>query len=286
MNIAVTGSNGQLGTDIVNVLTERKHNVKGFTHNDIEIADYESTLAVLKDFNPDVVINTAAMHNVEACEERPCDSFTVNGIGSKNLALAVNELDAKLIHISTDYVFDGAKGAPYEETDLPLPLNVYGNTKLSGEHFIEAIAKKYMILRVSGIYGSSPCRAKGGNNFAQLMLKLAKERGKVRVVDDEFLTPTYTLEIAEQTAKILDSVCRNGVYHLTAEGSCSWYEFAKAVFEISDTEVVLEKAEPGEFAVKVNRPKYSVLENRALKEEGINIMSHWKDGLKRYLESL
>ncbi|MCD6399646.1 NAD(P)-dependent oxidoreductase, partial [candidate division WOR-3 bacterium] len=165
------------------------------------------------------------------------------------------------------------------------PLNVYGNTKLSGEYFIRAIANKYYILRVSGLYGKNPCRAKGDYNFVELMLKKAKEQDEVRVVNDEFLTPTFTKEVARQISKMLKKMPGYGLYHATAEGSCSWYEFAQAIFEITDTEVNLKEAAPGEFASGVKRPKYSVLENYNLKKAGINIFKHWKKSLEEYIKT-
>jgi dTDP-4-dehydrorhamnose reductase len=224
------------------------------------------------------------MHNVEACEADPQRSFLVNGIGGKNLAQISNEVGYTLVHISTDYVFDGFTQVPYVEEDCPNPLNVYGNTKLSGEYFIKSIAEKYFILRLSGLYGINPCRAKGGLNFVSLMLKLSRERDEVRVVDDEILTPTYTGDIASQ---ILHFVGRTdyGLYHVTSQGSCSWYEFASKIFELTNSSVCLSIADPGEFPVKVPRPKYSVLENKALQKAGIDIMPHWSTSLKLYLET-
>jgi len=282
MKIAVIGANGQLGKDICEKIIKTKNELVELNHDEIEILNIDCVSNVLKDVKPDVVINTAAMHNVEKCENDPEKSFKVNGIGAKNLSHICNDLNSILLHISTDYVFDGNKRKPYVETDKPLPLNVYGNTKLSGEYFIESIAKKYFILRVSGIYGKNPCRAKG-TNFVELMLKLARERDEVRVVDDEILTPTFTGDIADQIVKIISSDVRYGLYHVTAEGSCSWFEFAREIFSISKINIVLNRAAPGEFAIKVNRPKYSVLENKFLKDQGINIMPLWEKGLKRYL---
>lgn len=291
MKVAVIGANGQLGRDICEAFWSNGDQVleldierKGSQW--IDIADFDSVSKALTGCGDcDLVINTAAMHNVEACENDPEKAFKVNGVGSINLSLACNEIDKPLLHISTDYVFDGKKQAPYEESDKPLPLNVYGNTKLSGEHFIESMAKKYFILRVSGIYGKNPCLAKGGRNFVDLMLKLAGERDEVRVVDDEVLTPTFTEDIAAQVVGLAHAKeARYGLYHCTAEGRCSWYEFAKEIFSLAQSKVTLNKAAPGEFAVKVNRPKYSVLENTFLKEQKLNIMPPWQDGLKRYLK--
>jgi dTDP-4-dehydrorhamnose reductase len=227
-------------------------------------------------------VNTAAMHHVENCEREPQKAFAVNGLGSRNLALISREINAVLIHVSTDYVFDGAKQNPYEETDAPRPLNVYGNTKLSGEHFVRGMCEKHFVLRTSAIYGKSPCRAKGGLNFVELMLKLARERGKVRVVDSEFVTPTRTTDIARQIVALSRSDSY-GLYHATAEGSCSWHAFAGEIFSLTNTKVALEVAGPNEFPAKVPRPTYSVLENRALKSRGLNVFKPWQDGLREYL---
>ncbi len=283
MKIAIIGADGQLGTDICKVLTAAHIDFIGLTIKDIDITNMEAVQGVFSQIKPQLVINTAAFHDVPRCEKEPEIAFRVNGIGARHLAMACNDVDACLMHISTDYVFDGKKKAPYLETDCPKPLNVYANTKLAGEFFVESIAKKYFILRVSGIYGKAPCIGKGGNNFVELMQKLSKIKPEIRVVDDEFLTPTATVEIARQILKIVESNPPYGLYHCTAEGSCSWYEFAKEIFAITKPTMLFNKALPGEFKIEVNRPTYSVLENKHLKDQGINIMRHWKEGLREYL---
>jgi dTDP-4-dehydrorhamnose reductase len=282
MKTAVIGANGQLGSDIVKAFKANGDDVIELNHSQIEVSDIDSVSSALKNAKADVVINTSAQHNVEKCEQNPALSFAVNGIGARNLAIVCNEADSVLVHISTDYVFDGAKRAPYVETDKTSPLNVYGNTKVSGEQFVESIAEKYFIVRTSGVYGHNPCRAKGGLNFAELMLKLSKERPEIRVVDDEILTPTFTGEIAKQIVKLL-STDAYGLYHATAEGSCSWYKFAKKIFELTKSNVNLNIAGPDEFPVKVQRPKYSVLENANLKKMSLNIFKPWDVALKEYL---
>jgi dTDP-4-dehydrorhamnose reductase len=230
-------------------------------------------------------VNTAAMHNVDACEREPAKAFAVNGIGARNLAILSNKLDFVLLHISTDYVFDGTKRTPYIETDCPRPLNVYGNTKLAGEYFVHTLARKHFVLRVSGLYGTNPCRAKGGSNFVNLMLKLSKERDEVRVVDDEVLTPTFTEDIAKQLVSMRE-MKEYGLYHATAQGSCSWYRFAAKIFELSGVKIKLSVAGPNEFPMKVPRPKYSVLENSRLKALNLDVMPAWEDGLRRYLQKI
>jgi len=283
MRIAVIGADGQLGTDICAAIDNTQDDLIHLTIEHIEVSDIDSVSRVLKEVSPQLVINTAAFHHVEKCEEEPVKAFEVNALGTRNLAMVCNDLDASIMHISTDYVFDGKKRAPYIETDKPMPLNVYANTKLSGEHFVEAIAKKFYILRVSGIYGKAPCIGKGGLNFVELMVKLSRERPEVRVVDNEILTPTSTVEISHQIVKMIERDAQYGLYHVTAEGSCSWYEFAREIFDITKPNIKFNKAAPGEFAVKVNRPEYSVLENKFLEDQGINIMRHWKQGLRTYL---
>jgi dTDP-4-dehydrorhamnose reductase len=285
MKVTIIGANGQLGSDLCKVYLERGYAVSGLNHNRLDIDLYQSCHDCLTETRPDLVINTAAQHDVERCEKNPSRAFEVNGLGARNLALLSNELGFVLVHVSTDYVFDGAKKEPYVEKDSPLPLNVYGNTKLSGELFVRAIAQRYFVVRVSGLYGLSPCRAKGGLNFVQLMLKLAAERDEVRVVADEVLTPTYTRDIAEQLEE-LTRTDNYGLYHMTAQGSCSWYEFAEKIFELTPGRAKLSVASPGEFPAKVSRPKYSVLENAALKALGLNRMPHWSDGLQRYLQEI
>jgi dTDP-4-dehydrorhamnose reductase len=282
MKIAVIGANGQLGTDVTAAFTANRDSVHGLTHSEIEISNPDSVSAVIEGIRPDVIVNTAAMHQVDDCERDPGKAFAVNALGAKNLATAARKVGAVLMHVSTDYVFDGAKGQPYVEDDNPLPLNAYGITKLAAEHFVRATADRYFVIRSSGLYGTSLCRAKGGLNFVELMLKLAKDRGEVRVVDSEFVTPTSTVELAEQIVRLSQSDAY-GLYHATAEGSCSWHEFAREIFQATHTPVRLIVAGPNEFPAKVPRPKYSVLENRALKSRGLNVFKPWQDGLHAYL---
>jgi dTDP-4-dehydrorhamnose reductase len=282
LKIAVVGANGQLGSDLVAEFTANRDDVCPLTHAEVDIASLESVKACLQANRPQVLINTAAMHHVEDCEAQPAQAYAVNAIGARNLALAAEEIGALLIHLSTDYVFDGQKKEPYVESDVPLPLNVYGNSKLAGEHFVRSLCSRHLVVRTSALYGRHPCRAKRGENFVNLMLKLARERGRVRVVDDEFVSPTSTLELARQIVAL--SRCDAfGLYHATGEGSCSWYGFAGEVFKITQTRVNLEIAGANEFPAKVPRPKYSVLENAGLKRIGLNRLSPWPAALREYL---
>ena len=223
MKVAVLGANGQLGSDVCAAFLRNGDEVFGLTHSDVELTSASSVEAALSACIPEFIVNTAAMHHVEKCESDPIAAFAANAIGAKNVAEWAKRAGATVAYISTDYVFDGKKGAPYLETDVAAPLNAYGITKLAGEHFTAALAEKYFVLRVSAIYGRQPCRAKGGLNFVELMLKLSRERDKLRVVDDEFVTPTPTVQIAEQLVALSRSA-NYGLYHGTSEGSCSWYD--------------------------------------------------------------
>lgn len=284
MKIAVLGANGQLGSDVCAAFEKNGDSVMKLTHADIEVSSETSVDSVLGGIQPDLVVNTVAMHHVEKCEADPSSSFNINGIGARNVAQWTGAHGAALAYISTDYVFGGERHTPYLETDVPTPLNVYGITKLSGEQFSANGNPKHFVLRVSGIYGLQPCRAKGGANFVELMLKLAREREELRVVDDEYVSPTPTAQIAEQLVR-LSRTDAYGLYHSTTEGSCSWYEFAAEIFALSGVKIRLEKARPGEFPAKVPRPKYSVLENAGLKAKSLNVFTDWRQGLQGYLAS-
>jgi dTDP-4-dehydrorhamnose reductase len=284
MKVAVIGANGQLGGDVSRQFIENGDEVCELSHSDIEICSHKSVLDVLGAAKPKVIVNTAAMHNVESCEKEPLKAYEVNALGSRNLAHVARQIGAIFIHVSTDYVFDGSKKEPYLETDPAVPLNVYGNTKLAGEAFIRSAADKYFILRTSALYGANPCRAKGGRNFVELMLKLASKRDELRVVDDEIISPTSTSELARQIV-VLSKTDNFGLFHATAEGNCNWYEFAAKIFDLAGVKTKLTVAAPNEFPSKVPRPKYSVLENNALKALGLNSFHTWEEGLRSYLIS-
>jgi dTDP-4-dehydrorhamnose reductase len=284
MKVAVLGSNGQLGGDVCAAFIRKGDDVIALTHSDVELTSESSVDGALSAANPEYIVNTAAMHHVEKCEADPMAAFAANAIGAKNVADWAKRAGATVAYVSTDYVFDGKKNSPYLESDLAHPLNAYGITKLAGENYTAATCPKYFVLRVSAIYGLRPCRAKGGLNFVELMLKLSRERDKLRVVDDEYVTPTPTVQIAQQLVALSQSK-DYGLYHGTAEGSCSWYEFAREIFHTTGITVRLEKADPGEFPAKVQRPKYSVLENHALKLTQLSVFTDWRQGLEDYLHA-
>ncbi len=280
MKTVIIGSNGQLGSDLMKAFADCSP--IGLTHEHIEIDKMDSVLKLLGEIQPALVVNTAAYHNVPKCETEIQRAFEVNATGALNLAKASAQLGFEIIHVSTDYVFDGSKQQPYIETDIPHPLNIYAISKMAGEHCIEAYASRYYIVRSSGLYGHTTCRAKG-TNFVETMLKLAKEKDELNIVNDEILTPTYTDPLAQQMRKLADTH-EYGMYHATNNGACSWYEFAKAIFELANISIKVNPVTAKEFAAPVKRPLYSVLENKALQALGIDIMPHWKESLKKYFE--
>jgi dTDP-4-dehydrorhamnose reductase len=283
VKIAVIGANGQLGVDVCRAFSANEDDVVEVNHSDLDVSDPAAVRQVMGEIRPELVVNTTAMHHVERCEQEPAAAFGVNAIGPRNLAVVSNELDFALVHISTDYVFDGKKQRPYEESDQPAPLNVYGNSKLAGEHFVRTLSRRHFVLRTSALYGLSPCRAKGAN-FVELMLRLAGQGREIRVVDSECVTPTTTAQLARQIVR-LSRVEGFGLYHATAEGSCTWHEFARTIFELAGCPAKLAVAGPDEFPAKVPRPTYSVLDNTGLKERGWNVFEPWQSGLQQYLDA-
>lgn len=282
MRAIVVGGNGQLGTDLLREAKKRGWEAIALTHEDIQVEDADSVCKVLKEVVPDAVFNTAAFHNVPKCEQDPCQAFRVNTLGSLNVAQSADAVNAVNIYYSTDYVFDGAKRSPYLEEDRPNPLNVYANTKLSGEFFALNYSSRPLVVRISGIYGRVPCRAKGGN-FVTNIIKAAREKPEVKVVDDEWLSPTPTAEIARASLDLVEAGA-TGLVHAVSEGDCTWYEFAREIFTRLELATPLLPCSSAEFPSTVRRPAYSVLSNGQMETLGLRPMLHWREGLIRFLE--
>ncbi|WP_297555936.1 dTDP-4-dehydrorhamnose reductase [Thermococcus sp.] len=281
MRVAVIGANGQLGTDIVEILKEdSSFEVIPLTHKDLDVTIPE-TLKVLKELKPDVIINTAAYVRVDDAELYPMKAFAVNAIGALNVARISREIGAINVYISTDYVFDGEKEEPYTEDDVPNPINVYGTSKYAGEIFTRNYSDKYYIIRVASLYGKAGAKGKGGN-FVNWIIERARRDEELRIVDDQFMSPTYTMNVAKTLKEFLKLKPEFGVYHMVNKGYCSWYEFAKAVFEILGWDVELKPIKPSELNRLARRPKFSALENRELHKIGLK-MPGWREGLKEYL---
>lgn len=284
MKIALVGANGQLGSDLARVLPARGHDLVPLTHADVEVSDAESVEAMMAAHRPELVLNTAAFHKVDACEEEVGQAFAVNTFGVRTLALACRMHGAVLAHMSTDYVFGGdeARQTPYVETDRPAPINVYGISKLAGEHFVRYLLDRHFVFRVCGLYGVAGSSGKGGN-FVELMLRLTQAGKDIRVVDDQRLTPTYAVDLAHQIGAVIETE-HYGLYHATSRGDCTWYEFAAEIFRQSGLSPNLGRAKTGDFGERATRPAYSVLENRALQEIGLDQMRPWQEALGAYLE--
>ena len=278
MKIAVIGSTGQLGTDLVKTL-ETGHEVVGLTHNDIEVAEYDSCL-ILKEHRPDVVVNTAAFHKTDQCEEEPLKTFSVNAVGARNVALISKEFGATTVFISTDYVFDGSKKEPYTEDDATFPINTYGVSKLAAEHCTRQNPKHY-IVRIASVFGVAGASGKGGN-FVETMIKKAKNNEPISVVDDMWMSPTYTRDAASILKGILELQLPSGVYHATNRGYCSWYQFAKEIFQIAGLNTVLNSTKTDPNYGKARRPRFSALRSTKLSKYNLEPRD-WKEALRAYL---
>ncbi|WP_028987330.1 dTDP-4-dehydrorhamnose reductase [Thermicanus aegyptius] len=276
--VLITGVGGQLGKDLMLLLKDRTYEVYGFSREELDVTDQFEVKKSIEEVHPDVVIHTAAYTKVDQAEEEMDLAFAVNGWGTRNVAVASEEVGAKLVYISTDYVFDGEKGKPYLEYDRTAPLNVYGASKEMGEQMVRDFHSRFFIVRTSWVYGAY------GANFVKTMLRLGKEQLAVRVVNDQIGSPTYTVDLAEALLHLIETE-KYGIYHLSNSGACSWYEFAKAIFEEVGMQVTVEPIPTEAFPRPAKRPKYSVLDHRAWRLNGFPPMPHWRDGLKRFLTS-
>jgi len=278
MKIAVIGSTGQLGTDLVKVL-KPQHEVMSFTHQDIEVTDINSCLILTK-HHPYVIINTAAFHKTDQCEEEPLKTFSVNAIGSKNIATVSIEIGATTVFISTDYVFDGSKNEPYTEDDAPNPINLYGISKLAGELYTKQNPKHYVI-RLASLFGTAGASGKGGN-FVETMITKAKKNEHINVVDDMWMSPTYTKDAALAIKKILELGLPFGTYHATNQGYCTWFQFAEEIFRLVGLNPTLTPTKMHQLQAKAKRPRFSGLTSKKLPKYGIETRE-WKEALYDYL---
>lgn len=278
MKIVVIGSNGQLGTDLVKVLGTN-HDVVGLTHDEIEVSDQNSCM-VLKDFQPDVIVNTAAYHKTDQCEQDALKTFSVNALGARNVAKISEEIKAIAVYISTDYVFSGTKKTPYTETDPPTPINAYGISKLAGEYFTAQNPKHY-IIRVASVFGQAGASGKGGN-FVETMIAKAKSSEVITVVDDMWMSPTYTKDASFLLKEMLEKQIPFGVYHATNKGYCSWYQFAKEIFRLTGLTPKLKPIKTNPNYGKAKRPGFSALFSEKLSKHGLETRS-WEKALNAYL---
>ena len=285
MRILVTGVKGQLGYNCVKELNKRGYtDVKGIDIEDLDIADENKVLEYIKTYKPDVVMHNAAYTAVYKAELNYDACYKVNALGPKYIAEACKEIDAKMVYISTDYVFDGTKDGYYEIDDNANPISVYGKTKLEGENFVKSILNKYFIVRISWVFGIN------GNNFIKTMLKLAKVgKTELNVVNDQIGSPTYTADLAVLLCDMIETN-KYGTYHATNEGTCSWYEFAKKIFELSNINMKVNPVSTKEYSEMVTqqakRPTNSKMSKKSLDDAGFNRLPSWQDALERYLKEL
>ncbi|HBM81377.1 MAG TPA: dTDP-4-dehydrorhamnose reductase [Clostridiaceae bacterium] len=288
MKILVTGAKGQLGSQIINILKKGKSEIghisasykdseiKGIDIDDLDITDIDKVIKFTEDYKTDIIINPAAFTNVDLCESKEDEAFRANAIGARNMAIAAQNTGAKLIHISTDYVFDGNGDRPYREFDVPHPVSVYGKTKLLGEEYVKEFCSRYFIVRTAWLYGYN------GRNFVKTILKAANEKGHLDVVDDQRGCPTNAEDLSYHILKIA-LTDEYGIYHCTGNGECTWYDFAKKIVEYADIPCTVSPIKSDKLQRAAKRPAYSVLDNMMLRFTVGDQMRQWEDALREYI---
>lgn len=288
MKILITGAKGQLGSQLMNILKSgmselgpinsayKAADIFGIDLEDLDITDISKVKEYIGSLKPDIVINPAAFTNVDGCEKDSDLAFKVNALGARNLAIACEMIEAKLVHISTDYVFQGNGTEPYSEYDLPDPVSIYGKSKLLGENYVRDFCSRYFIVRIAWLYGYN------GKNFVKTIMKAAKEKGKLDVVDDQKGNPTNAEDLCYHILKLLLTE-EYGIYHCTGEGQCSWYEFAKAIVEYANIPCKVNPITSENLQRAAKRPSFSSLDNRMLRATVGNEMRPWQEALKEFI---
>lgn len=285
--IMITGASGQLGLALLRLLKEKEQyelfrtDAAADTQNGVQsldITDEEKVNAYVDSIKPDIILNCAAMTAVDLCETEQDLAYRINALGPKYLAQAAERNGAKLVHVSTDYVFDGQASSPYTEDSITNPTSVYGRTKQAGDAFVQQNCKKYFILRTAWVYGE-------GKNFVKTMLRLAESGNRIRVVSDQYGTPTSALELARVVTFLMETESY-GIYHATCEGSTSWYEFALYIFKEAGINVEVEAIPSSEYQAAAKRPMYSILENKALYDRHGYVMKDWKDAFREFWKEM
>ncbi len=281
-NILIIGSNGQLGTDLTKEF-ENKSGIEVLTlnHSQIELKHKDSVLESITRLSPDIVINCGAYVKVDECEDNAAHAIEVNALGAGYVADATEKVGAVCVYISTDYVFDGNKHTPYIENDAAYPINIYGVSKLSGEHMVRSYSSKHYIVRSSGLYGLAVSSGKGGN-FAETIIALANQGKHLKVVQDQILTPTFTKDLSAAISELIGNA-DYGTYHITNSGECSWFSFAKAILNIAGLKNELTPTTTIEYGAKAKRPAYSVLSNEKAIKVGMTALRKWEEALENYM---
>ena len=273
MKVLVTGANGQLGYDVVKELQKQNIECYGAIRKDFDLVDFEATEKFIVNYMPNIVIHCAAYTAVDKAEDEQGLCYLVNASATENIAEICKKINAKMLYISTDYVFDGTKDGFYEVDDIPNPINIYGKTKLLGEQAVQKILNKYFIVRISWVFGEH------GNNFVKTMLRLGKERKEINVVADQYGSPTYTADLAPLLIEMIKTN-KYGIYHATNEGVCSWAEFAEEIFKIVDLNVKVNHITTDEYPTITKRPINSRLSKNSLKINGFELLKNWKSALE------
>lgn len=277
MKVVVTGAKGQLGQDVVLELARQNHEAIGADREQLDVTNEASVQAFISDVRPDVILHCAAYTNVDGAEENEDAAYQVNALGTENLAKAAKQVGAKMLYVSTDYVFDGTATEPYEVDEPTKPLGAYGRTKLAGEELLQKNLEQFFIVRTAWVFGVH------GNNFVKTMLRLGKERGEVGVVHDQVGSPTYTVDLARFMVELMETQ-EYGIYHATNSGVCSWYEFAVEIFKQASLNVIVNPLTTEQFPRPAARPKYSVLSKKKIEVQGLMPLRDWKEALNAYLE--
>lgn len=275
MKVLVTGANGQLGQELAEIFPAAGYEVAAVARGELDVTDPESVQDAIEHHAPELVINAAAYTNVDGCESETGLAYAVNALGPRNLAQSCGRFGCDLLHVSTNYVFDGEEERPYEPFDPPRPISAYGRTKLAGEEYVKHLTNRWYVVRTAGVYGR-------GHNFVRTMLRVGKERDLLKVKDDEFVSPTYARDLAESIAQIVGEGSY-GVYHLTNAGSCSWYEFTREIFRLAGIETEIVPIPGSEYPLPAARPANGVLSTLG-NPAGSPELRHWRDALADYLE--
>lgn len=276
MKALVTGVKGQLGFDVCKELDKRNIENKGIDRDDCDITDEQAVLSYIKNYAPDVVVHCAAYTAVDRAEDEKEICYNVNVKGTEYIARACKEIDAKMVYISTDYVFEGTGDKAYEVQDNTAPDNTYGITKYQGEEAVRKILSKYFIIRISWVFGIN------GNNFINTMMKLGESRSELNVVADQIGSPTYTYDTAPLICDMIATE-KYGTYHATNEGYCSWADLAEYIFSVTGQKVLVHHIKSEEYPTKASRPKNSRLSKASLDNAGFKRLPDWQDAVKRYI---
>lgn len=279
MRILVTGASGQLGYDVERELERRGIEHLGTSSRELDITDRAAVEHLMQSYRPDAVVHCAAYTKVDLAEDEPERCWAVNADGTRNMAAACRKTGAKLLYISTDYVFPGTGERSYETGDPTGPVNTYGRSKLAGELAVQSLLEKYFIVRISWVFG------KNGNNFVKTMLRLAETKAELSVVCDQIGSPTYTADLAPLLCDMVQTE-RYGVYHATNEGTCAWSEFAEAIFELAGRQVVVHPIPTSAYPTRAARPLNSRMSKECLHSNGFQELPEWKNALARYLKEI